>query len=138
MNVDYGNNILKYYTKGNDGYDVQGIMLGGQFIPKDLINKMYEMVRTPYKKGKCMPKIDDQEYYYEVFYGDYDNFLSNIPEEFHEDISIGGNGKNYHLDYYDRICDDIHDIRIGDYVVIENNHLKVYTEKHFKNKYIFK
>ena len=128
---------MAYCTEGNNGYDVKGIMLGGQFIPKDLINKMYEAVRKPYKNGKCIPKIDEQEYSYEVFYGDYEGFINKL-SEFKADLQIGGHNEKYHIDYLGSPDGEIRDINIGDYVVVNGDHLEIYTKDSFEKNFLFK
>lgn len=136
MNIDYGNSIKTVYK--NQGLSanclITGVTIGGQFLPVDLVRKIYSMINKP-DRNKCKYKINENNYNFYIFYGDYDDFVNKLQQ--HKDyLRIGGHGKDYHIDYtYD---DDIRDIRIGNYVVDKGEYLEIYTKDQFENKFIWK
>ena len=44
MVIDYKNSIKKCMKRTGDRFECNGIMIGGQFLPNDMIKKLYDLV----------------------------------------------------------------------------------------------
>jgi len=144
MTIDYGKSIYFMQTPGTFG--VSGAMVGGTFLPSDMIRQLYEKLyfsELMNEKGKCKPIPDNNIYEFYQWDGNPQSienvqFLKKYNGTFH----VGGEGfGKYHLDYQEQ--GEVHNIFPGDYIVNKagnNNEISVsiYKEEDFKKKFMYR
>lgn len=141
MVIDYKNTIKKYVEKVGNRFECKGIMIGGTFLPSDMIKQLYDKVfnsKYSLEFHHCREIPNKKEYEYYQWNGDPEDikrvhFLNNLIESF----SVGCRDyENYHLDYSGK--DRIVDIYPGDYIINRENDIEICRKEEFEKKFIFR
>ena len=141
MVIDYKNSIKKCMKRTGDRFECNGIMIGGQFLPNDMIKQLYDLVfnsPSSIKRNYCKEIPDEKEYEYYQWNGNPEDIGSvSFLKDLSDCFFVGCKEyKNYHLDYSGD--NEIKDIYPGDYIINRENEIEIWRKEEFENKFIFR
>lgn len=102
--IDYKDTIKKYMVRNGHEFECKGVMVGGTFIPNDMIKQLYDAVfntKCSVKHNHCKEIPNENEYEFYQWNGDPEDiksvkFLTDLYDCFKVGCRDYG---NYHLDY---------------------------------------
>lgn len=119
MIIDYKDSIITCWKPTEDGMTCMGANVGGMFLPRDMIEKLYEKMNDNIRKGYCREKPNNEIWEYYQWNGDRED-IKGVPflKELESCFTVGDKKfENFHLDYHDPGTGEIVDLYPGDYII---------------------
>lgn len=141
MIIDYKDTIKKYMVGNGHEFECKGVMVGGTFIPNDMIKQLYDAVfnsKSLVKHNHCKEIPNENEYEFYQWDGDPEDIKSvSFLKDLYDCFKVGCRDySNYHLDYSGD--GGIVDVYPGDYIINRENRIEICRKEEFEKNFIFR